>query len=234
MHYKAVIFDLFGTLISKFPIGESIDVLIDMAGVLGVDAKEFTRLWFESFDDRHGGRFADQHEDIEYVTGIMGVRPPDEAIHQAAQINLDYVGSHIAPYPGTLETLGWLREHGYKVCLLSNWSDEIPSVWDGTVLAPFFDVVIFSCQAGMMKPDPRIYRMAINRLEVEPETCLFIGDGDSSELDGAKEAGMEPVLLRFNGKEPTDDYPVNTELENWDGPTIHSLTEIPGLLEPGD
>ena len=49
--YKAVIFDLFGTLVNKFPIDESIDVLIEMAAVLRVPSDDFTKLWFATFDD---------------------------------------------------------------------------------------------------------------------------------------------------------------------------------------
>ena len=49
MVYKAVIFDLFGTLVHKFPVDESISVLWDMAAVLSVDADAFTRLWFDTF-----------------------------------------------------------------------------------------------------------------------------------------------------------------------------------------
>ena len=229
MKYKAVIFDLFGTLVNKFPIDESIDILRQMAGVLGVSADDLVRLWFETFDKRHGGDFKGLEEDIRYVCRKLGASPEDGQVRLAAQINLDYVAKSIKPRPNAVEVLTSLREHGYKIGLISNWSDEVPTVWNDIPLSLFFDVALFSCRVGMMKPDRRIYRLAAEKLAVRPEKCLYIGDGDSSELAGAAAAGMRPVLIDDNSK--SGEHPVNAESEDWKGDRISSLTEIINLFE---
>jgi len=217
--FKAVIFDLFGTLVYKFPVDESIDVLREMAAVLGVPSEEFVRLWFATFNERHSGCFPDLESDVEYVSGRLGVRPGPEQLKMAAQINLDYVASHIVPKPGAVALLDYLRGNGYKIGLVSNWSDEVPSVWQDIPLSDYFDTSVFSCKAGVMKPDPRIYHMALEQLSLEPEDCLFVGDGDSSEISGAEEVGMTAVLVG-----DSDD-------EDRGGMRITSLEEAKKLLE---
>jgi putative hydrolase of the HAD superfamily len=218
MNYKAVIFDLFGTLVHKFPVGESISVLWEMAGVLDVDADAFTQLWFDSFSERHSGCFPDLEADIDYVSQKLGIRPDEEQVRKAAQINLDYVATHIVPREGAVELLGWLKENGYKIGLVSNWSDEVPTVWNDIPLSDYFDVSVFSCRVGIMKPDPRIYHMACDQLSIKPEECLFVGDGDSGELSGASGVGMSTVLI-------SDD-----KADHLPGRQISSLDEIKEIL----
>ncbi len=107
---------------------------------------------------------------------------------------------------------------------------EVPGIFKTTPLFDFIDVAIFSCIEGISKPNSRIYQIATERLDVYPEDCLYIGDGDSYELSGAAKARMHPVLFR-NPLENSDDvYRVNSESENWNGQIIKSLPEILTLI----
>ncbi len=222
MRYSAVIFDLFGTLVHKFPTDESISVLHEMAAVLDVDADSFTKLWFDTFNERHSGCFPNLEADIDHVSQLLGVQPGAGQLKKAAQINLDYVSEHIIPRQGTLELLKWLRSNGYETGLISNWSDEVPTVWMDNPLSRYFDAAVFSCKAGIMKPDPRIYHMVCEQLSVKPEECIFVGDGDSSELSGASGAGMTAVLIGDGSN------------ENWQGKSISSLEELREILNSPD
>jgi putative hydrolase of the HAD superfamily len=218
MKYKAVIFDLFGTLVNKFPVDESINVLREMAEVLNVPEDDFVRLWFATFSERHSGCFPDLDADIEYAAQRLGAQPDSQQIRTAARINLDYVSTHIIPRQGAVFLLEYLRRNEYKIGLVSNWSDEVSSVWQDIPISRYFDVSIFSCKAGMMKPDPRIYTMAMDQLSVRADECLYIGDGDSSEITGAEEVGMDALLVGDNKK------------DDLKGRTIVSLEEVIGFL----
>ena len=80
-----------------------------------------------------------------------------------------------------------------------------------------------------MKPDHRIFQLACTRLGVEPEDCLYVGDGGSDELTAAKECGMHPVLIRVPyGDAPWDNE--EREGEGWVGDRIASIPEVMGLL----
>jgi len=67
--------------------------------------------------------------------------------------------------------------------------------WDDSPLAPLFDAALFSCHEKLMKPDAAMYLRATERLGVRPENCLFVGDGGSSEHEGANAVGMRTVLF---------------------------------------
>lgn len=59
----------------------------------------------------------------------------------------------------------------------------------------YFDSVIFSCNAGYAKPDRKIYEISLEELNETPENSVFIGDGGSDELKGAKSLGITTVMI---------------------------------------
>jgi putative hydrolase of the HAD superfamily len=110
---------------------------------------------------------------------------------------------------------------------VSDCSIETPTIWDDTWLSHALDAHSFSCQLGVRKPDPTIYLSATRTLGVSPEECLYVGDGGSHELSGAKALAMHAVLIsdpREDGRERPD------EEINWTGDRITSLREISPLL----
>ncbi len=229
MKYKAVIFDLFGTLIENFSRSEYAAVFTEMANILSVPPAEFLQSWGEAFDQRATGVFATTEDAIRNLSFKFNPRVTEGQINQAARVRLDYTKRSINPRDGAIEVLGGLKAAGYKTGLISDCTCEIPNVWDSTALAPFFDVTVFSCVAGIKKPDPRIYLIATDQLEVEPQDCLYIGDGSSRELSGALQVGMHPVIIRVPD-ESVDTHFVERE-ENWEGPEISSFQEVLGLLK---
>ena len=204
-------------------------VLKDMASILKVPENDFARAWRESFPERVNGAHATHQESIEHICRRLGVRFTKGQIEQAAALRLEYTSRTLVPRPGVVETLTTLRRRGYNIALVSDCSHETPAVWRQTPFAPLFDVTVFSCVAGFKKPDPRIYRLAIDQLGVTPSDCLYIGDGSSNELTGAKAAGMYPVMIRDPG-ETADTHYIERE-DDWDGPCISFLREVLDLLK---
>ena len=88
-----------------------------------------------------------------------------------------------------------LQHAGVGVGLVSNASWEEIEHWDDSPLAPFFDHVVFSCAAGVAKPDAGIYSAALDGLGVGAGEAWFVGDGGSDEHRGARDVGLTPVLL---------------------------------------
>ena len=60
-------------------------------------------------------------------------------------------------------------------------------------LYPLFDAAMISYEQGLLKPDPEIYRQALQALGTKAEECLYVGDGGSHELDGARSLGMQAI-----------------------------------------
>ena len=107
-------------------------------------------------------------------------------IEEAARLRVDFTRRTLrSPLPGAIEALEETRSLGLKTGLVSDCSAEVPAVWPQMRLASLIDMPVFSCSARVRKPDPHIYLMACQRLNVSPEDCLYVGDGAGQELTGA-------------------------------------------------
>ena len=89
-------------------------------------------------------------------------------------------------------------------------------------MAPYIDHPVFSSLAGLTKPDPRIFEMACDGLGVAPETCWYVGDGDSDELAGAEAIGMDAILVAMRY---ASDGGVFRGID-WSGPRIERLHQF--------
>jgi len=230
MKYKAVIFDLFGTLIENYTIERHEGVLRQMASVLSAPSEDFVRLWYETFNDRCMGILKTPEDNIDYVCRKLGVPVEGSQMSVAARIRLDLTINSMVPMPGTITTLSSLKIEGCKTGLVTDCSAEVPAIWQDTPFAPLFDVTVFSCKVGLKKPDPRIYQLAAEQLAVKLESCLYIGDGSSQELTGADAVGMHPVLIRDPEEDSGVMHRVEAEADRWDGPVISSLREVLDLV----
>lgn len=227
MKYQAVIFDLFGTLAHNFSEEGYGEALVQMAVALSLPPEDFRRAWFATSGERNSGDQQSSEADVRHICRQFEMTPDDEQVLRAVKARLDYIRQVMTPQPEAGETLTALREQGHKTGLISDCTHEIPAVWPETMLAPLIDEAVFSCDVGLRKPDPRIYRLTAERLGVRPEECLFVGDGGSQELSGALEVGMHPVLIRVDAD---SDEAHLARREEWDGATISSLPEVLDLV----
>ncbi len=221
MKYKAVIFDLFGTLVDNYSWPEYRAVLTQMADLLSTPVDTFREMWANTYVARATGELPSTEASILYVCGNLGVKPARESVEAAVKVRVEYTRRELAPRPDAVPTLTKLKEAGLKLGLISDCSSEVPLLWDETPFAKLIEVPIFSSTARLKKPDPRIYLLACERLGVSPGDCLYVGDGDSRELTGADRVGMSPVLIRA----PQHNAPKIDE-DTWEGPPISSLSEV--------
>jgi len=85
------------------------------------------------------------------------------------------------------------KQNGYKVGLLSNMSSLGAKEIRSHGVEDLFDVVAFSVEEGVMKPDPRVYLSFTKKLGIEPNELIFIDDSRKS-LESADEVGYLPIL----------------------------------------
>jgi putative hydrolase of the HAD superfamily len=230
MKYSAVIFDLFGTLVPGLSNEEYMVVLERMAASLSVPVDDFNRVWFATARERNIGVIPTIEANIERVCQELGVHAGDDGISQGTRLRFDFVRRIMQPRPDAIEVLSHLKSAGFKIGLISNCSPDTPVIWQDTPFVPFFDVTIFSSSVGMKKPDPLIYNLAMEQLGVKPEDCLYVGDGASQELPGARRVGMNPVMVQVFGEDFESPLPDNARGE-WEGPRVSSLTEVLTLVD---
>jgi len=227
MNYRAVIFDLFGTLVNDFMsvAGQSHDAL---AAILGVPYEPFMKQWREITGRRTLGEFQTVEASIEHVCDALGVVVSAEQITKAVEFRLEYTRRALTPKPDSVATLAQLRMQGYKIGLLSNCSIEIPILWPETAFAELVESPVFSSRERLKKPDPRIYHIVCERLGVAPEDCLYIADGENYELAAAAKVGMHPVLIRNTSRENRNE--VLREAREWRKNVIETLPEVLTLV----
>lgn len=95
----------------------------------------------------------------------------------------------------THESLGRLRAAGLRLGIVSNSDGRVEEALAASGLRDYFDVVIDSSLVGVEKPDPAIFRAALNALGLGPEEALYVGDLYEVDVLGARAAGIEAVLL---------------------------------------
>lgn len=220
MLVRAVVFDLWDTIVD-FDQEQSDALQRRIAERIAVPYERFTEVWYSEdlTRRRNVGPIAP------CVTAACETLGVDPDLDEILALRLEHMRGALVPREGLLETLAVLRERGFRLGLISNCTEEVAGAWAGTTFARFFDVAVFSATAGLAKPDPAIYRLAVDRLGVASEECLFIGDGANDELRGAEAAGMTPVLIHRDGSEP-----IWETVRDWDGLRITSLPQVLELV----
>jgi putative hydrolase of the HAD superfamily len=97
--------------------------------------------------------------------------------------------------PGTIEALERLKSSGLKLAIISNADGRVENDARRFGIASYFDVIVDSQVVGVAKPDPRIFRIALERLGVTPDEALYTGDIYSIDMLGARAAGVEGKLI---------------------------------------
>ena len=229
--FAAVVFDLFGTLVYEFPRVDWDEWLETTAAVLEAEPEAFAGAWHATAIERQTGAAGAIDENLRTVAARAGAWPTDAQVAEALEARAELYRKWFVPRPGAEEILRGLRERDVPAAMISMCAPDTPAMWRSSSLAGLIDVEVFSCEVGLRKPDPEIYLAAIERLGVEPNACLYVGDGAYAELTGASSVGMYAVLIRDPAEAEVE--ALRPEAEEWSGPTIAHLSEI-GALVFGD
>lgn len=189
---KAICFDLFFTLI--VPTYQSANNEYD---ILNLSVSEWEQ-YAENDILYHERALGLIKTEKEIIDKIMSLMPFEVRVIQKEQVlsaREQRMKNALKMIPKEiLDALEKLKLKDIKLGLISNADCIDCKYWDQSPLFKYFNDAIFSCNVGLLKPDRQIYELAMQRLNVSPEQCLFVGDGGSNELYGAKSAGMGTVF----------------------------------------
>ncbi|MEO8089173.1 MAG: HAD-IA family hydrolase [Gemmatimonadales bacterium] len=123
----------------------------------------------------------------------------------------------------TREALARLRAAGIRLGIVSNSDGRVEQALTVAGLRDYFDVVVDSGLVGVEKPDPAIFRTALDALGVAPEEALYVGDLYEVDVLGARAAGIEAVLFTPSRPDPGQSCR-----------TAGSIDELVNVLLPGE
>jgi putative hydrolase of the HAD superfamily len=214
---KAVIFDMFETLVTLFSgpvfMGKQI------AEEIGIAEAKFREIWDPSDHERTLGKrtLEDVIEEILRVNNCYSTELLERILAKREEVTKrSFERKHI--HPEIIPLFTWFKEQNIKIGLISNCYFEERDIIKNSVLNDYFDVMCMSCELGMKKPDVRIFQKCMEDLGLEPAECLYIGDGGSLELETAESVGMNSLqaawYLKDELKQPARRKPEFAQAES--------------------
>jgi putative hydrolase of the HAD superfamily len=222
LKFKAVVFDLFGTLVPKWSSSLASETLSRISITLDVDHVAFARAWRQTDALRETGQMSIERG-FKLAAEACNVAN-QQRVDEATNIWLELVRQRMAPREIVFDVLATCRDRGLRVGLLSDCNDDVPRIFRELSIAPMFDALGFSCELGTLKPAAHAYLEVCRRLGVEPQNCAYIGDGGSNELRGARQVGMTAVFLRHAREIELEGLPEGAG--EWEGPAIENLDDL--------
>jgi putative hydrolase of the HAD superfamily len=204
---KALVFDLYGTLINIRTDEHDPLVFVELSKFLSYNKVFIEPESLERF--YHGevsaqlARNREQYPDVDVLSVFreMATRFGEGKAERtlpvfAARLFRSLSRKSFDPYPGVFQMLERLRDR-FPMAIVSDaqrvYTD--PEI-EMLRLGWFFEHIFISSDYGYRKPEPAFFRLALDALGVKPEEALYIGDNPFRDLFGAKKAGMKMVLVR--------------------------------------
>jgi putative hydrolase of the HAD superfamily len=191
-------------------------LLFDFGGTLDADGVAWKERFFRLYLDEGVAITREQFAPIFYraddalVGGISSTLPFEDTVTQLAasvtesirpgdraltgRVARRFLEATRAQIEANRPLLARLAER-YRLGIVSNFYGNLPTVCDNLLLRPLFHVIVDSTQVGLTKPDPRIFRRAVDALGIPLCASLFVGDSFTRDMAGALAVGMRHVWL---------------------------------------
>lgn len=151
------------------------------------------------------------------LLGNLGVTMPDGIGDRLYETFTDL--SNYRLFSDVQPVLDRLAAAGLSLGLISNFEEWLEQLLESLAVTRYFRIRVISGLEGMEKPDPRIFRLALERAGASPEESVYVGDSPSFDVEPAESIGMRGVLI-----DRRDRFPRHA------GTRIVSLDELPGVL----
>lgn len=197
---RAVLFDLDDTLFDHHRSARAALREVHRRHLAAADFDTFERHHTRYLEEMHlevlAGRIGldeARRERFRRVFAALGVTLRDRDVDAVATAyRAGYLAARRAT-EGAAELLAAARPHARVGIVSNNLVEEQREKLEFCGLAPYVDVLMVSEEAGTSKPDPRIFGMALERLDARPEDAVMVGDSWAADIVGAACAGIRPV-----------------------------------------
>lgn len=206
MKYRSVFFDLGNTLVRTDHAAmyasmlRAFDVAVDETAVetaFYLADKTFMRQYPHVLGS-HPSTFMPWYLGV--LNYHLGVKLDLHDCHQRYRQQYQATERKWRAVPGAMNLLRKLKAVGIGTGLVSNWDHSCRAVLAETGLDALLDVIVVSSEVGIEKPDPRIFQLAMQSAGTAPEQCLYVGDNYYDDVIGARNAGMNCLLIAPYGK----------------------------------
>ncbi|WP_160688064.1 HAD family hydrolase [Clostridium sp. C2-6-12] len=192
---EVVFFDLFFTLITpKYNNGRNENNVLEISKEQWEECAEDNDLYLE----RAIGKEKNPQKIIEKIIEKSEIKASNKQIKEILELRKDRFQKSLTDVDyKILEVLLDIKKSGKRLCLISNADVIDVMYWNQSPLSNLFDDAVFSYKVGYVKPQSEIYQIGLGKMNTIPEKSVFIGDGGSDELRGAKRLGMKTILSGY-------------------------------------
>lgn len=202
----AVLLDLYDTVAE----GAWADLARMVIDRIGVERETLFHAFDETRPARSVGAFGSAEGDLAAVIAACGVQPDPALVRELVALEREVLPSRVRLFEDSLPVVRALRAHGIRTALISNCSHSTRPIVDALGLGDEFDEVLLSFEVGAAKPDPAIYREALDRLgNPAPERAVFVDD-QTRYCDGATAVGLRTLLIVREDADPAEGWDDNT------------------------
>lgn len=219
-----MVLDLFGTLVDAPTSLDRAHAAERLAGAAGCQAPQVEHYLMDTWLVRNVGVLPTVPELAGHLLAAVG-----GAAGAAGSVEgeLRALGrARLGPDTSVMLALASLRDQGLRLGVLSDASAEVAEGWSDSPFSALVHIAVFSCQAGCVKPDQRLYRRVSAELDVPANRVVYVGDGGGDELRGARQAGMTPVAVNRRGP----DGALAFGHTGWSGPALATVEQVPAFL----
>jgi putative hydrolase of the HAD superfamily len=179
------------------------------------------------FDDRfeasEESSFARTMEIDRAALAELGIGPmPEPFFRRLSELFMLTSNWHV--FPDVAPALQALRDRGLVIGAVSNWVWQLPELLHSLDLVSHFDFIAASSRIGFEKPHPEIFRWALAQARAEPSQAIHVGDHVDADIEGARGAGIAPVLIDRRDRFAADQVPDGT-------PLIRTLAELIPIVD---
>ncbi|MFA5196910.1 MAG: HAD-IA family hydrolase [Patescibacteria group bacterium] len=222
---KAVFFDAIDTLFGPYPdkIGMYCRVIKKTAG-FDVSPDKMKQVWDKIVinTEEKAARMMSENGDLAW-----------DGFNQKILELLDYQGDlktagkkllyeawsnpeNFVLYDDVIDTLVDLENKGIIIACVSNENSQLNNFFVHFAIDKYFKFIMTSEEEGVEKPNPKIFKHALNRLNLEPKEAIHVGDSLISDYYGAEHLGLKAILI-----DRDDKFRDNKKVEK-----IQNLTEV--------
>jgi HAD superfamily hydrolase (TIGR01549 family) len=231
----AVFFDLFGTLVRYRDMASGWDDWLKaLAEIIGQKPEQLSG-HCEGFMSQPEPEISEDgltlyERRLRRLCGELEISSPPALLHEAATATISAWGAYITADPDAGPVLRDLSAK-FPLALISNFDHPpyVHGLLQQLDLRQYFAIVVVSGDVGVSKPDPRIFEPALKAVDRSPDRVIYVGDS-AEDMEGARRAGMQPVLLDIEQEATHNDYgsgaaAIPTDKANWVVGSLVALRE---------